>query len=193
LRARWTQQRWRSEAGQHCSIALVRPGGAVADDEHRRAEAAGDQVAAERLPVLVRLAHAEHHREQHALAFFGESPGEQDAFLGAVGADGEEGGVAEQRHQAEVVEVAAPNRSNRSLSSVQIRWAVDLATFPSPAFSHSDSTSRIDSPRTNAPITIALSGSVATSFLARGNSNETNGSAASKSTATVKQSSGGWM
>jgi hypothetical protein len=47
---------------------------------------------------------------------------------------------------------------------VQIRWAVDCASFPSPAFAHSDPTSRIDSPRTNAPITIALSGSVATSF-----------------------------
>jgi hypothetical protein len=66
------------------------------------------------------------------------------------------------------------------MSSVQIRWAVDSATFPSPAFSHNDSTSRIDRPRTNAPITIALSGSVATSFLARGNSDETNGSAASR-------------
>ena len=63
---------------------------------------------------------------------------------------------------------------------MQIRCAVDFATLPSPAFSHSDSTSRIDSPRTNAPITIALSGSVATSFLARGNSDETNGSAASR-------------
>jgi hypothetical protein len=38
---------------------------------------------------------------------FGESPGEQDSFLGPVGADGEEGGVQEQRHQADVVEVAA--------------------------------------------------------------------------------------
>jgi hypothetical protein len=47
------------------------------------------------------------------------------------------------------------NCSKRSHSSLQIRWAVDFATFPSPAFSHSDSTSRIDSPRTNAPITIA--------------------------------------
>src|SRR3982750_254662 len=72
------------------------------------------------------------------------------------------------------------NCSKRSRSSVQIRWAVDFATFPSPAFSPRDSTSRIDSPRTNAPITIARNGSVATSLRARGNSVETNVSAASR-------------
>jgi hypothetical protein len=37
---------------------------------------------------------------------------------------------------------------------------------------------RIESPRTNAPITIARSGSVRSSFVPRGNSLETNGSAA---------------
>jgi hypothetical protein len=62
---------------------------------------------------------------------------------------------------------------------VQIRWAVDFESFPSPAFSYSDSTSRIDRPRTNAPITIARSGSVRNSFVPLGNSFETNGSAAS--------------
>ena len=72
------------------------------------------------------------------------------------------------------------NASKRSRSSVQIRWAVDFAIFPSPAFSHSDSTSRIESPRTNAPITIARSGSVAISLRARGNRDETNVSAASR-------------
>src|SRR3954453_4418671 len=42
-----------------------------------------------------------------------------------------------------------------------MREAVDrFDSLPSPACSHSDSTSRIDSPRTNAPITIARSGSV---------------------------------
>ena len=70
------------------------------------------------------------------------------------------------------------NTSKRSLSSVQIRWAVDLDSFPSPAFSHSDSMSRIDSPLTNAPITIALSGSVRSTLVLHGNSLETNGSAA---------------
>jgi hypothetical protein len=63
----------------------------------------------------------------------------------------------------------------RSRGSWQMRDAVDLDSFPSPACSHSDSTSRIDSPRTNAPITIALSGSVRSSFVPRGNSLETNG------------------
>ena len=70
------------------------------------------------------------------------------------------------------------NASKRSLSSLQIRWAVVFDSFPSPAFSHSDSMSRIDSPRTNAPITIARSGSVRNTFVLHGNSLETNGSAA---------------
>ena len=63
---------------------------------------------------------------------------------------------------------------------MQIRDAVDFDSFPSPACSHSDSTSRIDRPRTNAPITIARSGSVRSSLVPRGNSLETNGSAASR-------------
>jgi hypothetical protein len=60
-----------------------------------------------------------------------------------------------------------------------MREAVVFDSFPSPAFSHSDSMSRIDSPRTNAPITIARSGSVRSSLVLHGNSLETNGSAAS--------------
>jgi hypothetical protein len=39
--------------------------------------------------------------------------------------------------------------------------------------------SRIDRPRTNAPITIARSGSVRSTFVLHGNSFDTNGSAAS--------------
>ncbi len=61
-----------------------------------------------------------------------------------------------------------------------MRDAVDLDNLPSPAFSHKDSTSRIESPRTNAPITIARSGSVRSSLVPRGNNFETNGSAASR-------------
>ena len=61
-----------------------------------------------------------------------------------------------------------------------MREAVVFDSFPSPASSHSDSMSRIDSPRTNAPITIARSGSVRNSFVLHGNSLETNGSAASR-------------
>ena len=59
---------------------------------------------------------------------------------------------------------------------------VDFDVRPSPASSHSDSMSRIDRPRTNPPITIALSGSVRSSRLQChfGNSFETNGIAASR-------------
>jgi hypothetical protein len=41
------------------------------------------------------------------LAVFGESPGDQHALLGPVAADGEKGGVQEQRRQLDLVEVAA--------------------------------------------------------------------------------------
>ncbi len=58
--------------------------------------------------------------------------------------------------------------------------AVDFDSFPSPALSHSDSTSRIDRPLTDAPITIALSGSVRSNLVPRGKSFDTNGSAAAR-------------
>jgi hypothetical protein len=48
---------------------LDQPPRAVGHDQQRRAEPAGDQIAAEREPVLVRLAHPEHHRQQHLFAF----------------------------------------------------------------------------------------------------------------------------
>jgi hypothetical protein len=51
-----------------------------------------------------------------------------------------------------------------------MRAAVDLESLPSPACSHSDSTSRIDRPLTAAPITIARSGSVRSSLVPRANS-----------------------
>jgi hypothetical protein len=53
-----------------------------------------------------------------------------------------------------------------------------LDSFPSPACSHNDSTSRIDRPRTNAPITNAFNGSVRNNFGVRGNSLDANVSAA---------------
>jgi hypothetical protein len=81
------------------------------------------------------------------------------------------------------------NCSKRSLSSLQIRWAVDFDGFPSPAFSQSDSMSRIDNPLTNAPITIARNGSVRNTFVLHGNSFETNGSAASLTCGTSTSSS----
>ena len=45
------------------------------------------------------------------------------------------------------------NASRRSSRSSHILDAVDFESFPGPACSNSDSTSRIDRPRTNAPIT----------------------------------------
>jgi hypothetical protein len=83
---------------------------AVGDHQQRRAEPAGDQIAAERKPVLVRLAHPEHHRQQHPLALFGEAPGDQHALLGPVGPDRQEDRVQEQRCQLDLVEVAALER-----------------------------------------------------------------------------------
>ena len=65
------------------------------------------------------------------------------------------------------------NAAKRSRSSLQIRAALALDTLPSPASSQSDSTSRIDSPRTNAPITSAFNGSVRNNLVPRGNSRET--------------------
>jgi hypothetical protein len=52
---------------------------------------------------LVRLAHPQHHREQHALALLGEAPGHQHALLGPVLADREEDHVEEQRRQLDLV------------------------------------------------------------------------------------------
>jgi hypothetical protein len=72
------------------------------------------------------------------------------------------------------------NASKRSRSAWQIREAVVFDSWPSPACSHSDSTSRIDRPLTNPPITSAFSGSVRTSLVPRGNSFEANVSAASR-------------
>jgi hypothetical protein len=110
LRTRWTAQCWRSEAGQHCSTALISPGAPSATISSGAPEPAADQVAAEREPVLVRLAHPEHHQQQHPLAPLGEAPGDQHALLGPVRAHRKEDRVEEQRDQADVVEVAALER-----------------------------------------------------------------------------------
>ena len=76
------------------------------------------------------------------------------------------------------IEIAAPERVKALAQLKAMRDAVDLDSFPSPACSHTDSTSRIERPRTNAPIAIALSGSVRNSFVPRGNRLQTNGSTA---------------
>jgi hypothetical protein len=65
-------------------------GRAVGDDQHRRPRArAGDQVAPELKPVLVGLAHPQHHRQKHAFSGIGEPPRHEHALLGPVGADRE--------------------------------------------------------------------------------------------------------
>jgi hypothetical protein len=89
---------------------LDQTGSAVGHDQERRAEPAGDQITSERQPVLVRLAHPEHHREQHPFALLGKAPGDQHALLGARRPDRQEDRVQEQRRQLDVVEVAAPER-----------------------------------------------------------------------------------
>ena len=89
---------------------LDQPGGAVGNDQHRRAQAAGDQIAAERLPVLIGLAHPQHHRQQHAFAGVGEPPGDQHALLGPARSHGQEGRVEEQRDEPDLVEIAALER-----------------------------------------------------------------------------------
>jgi hypothetical protein len=137
----------------------------------------------------VRLAHPEHHRQQHTLAFFGKAPGDQHALLGPVGADREKDRVQEQRRHLDVVEVAALERLKALAQLGADPLGGRLRQLPEPAFSHSDSMSRIDSPRTNAPITIARSGSVRNTFLLHGNSLQTNDSAASRTCAISTSSS----
>src|SRR5215216_7964958 len=110
LRARWTAQCWRSDAGQHCSTALISPGAPSATTMIGGPEPAGDQVAPQLQPVLVRFAHPEHHLKQHALAFLGEAPGDEHALLRPVGAHREEDGVEEERREADLVERAALER-----------------------------------------------------------------------------------
>jgi hypothetical protein len=56
----------------------------------------------------VRLAHPQHHRQQHALALFGKAPGHQHALLGPVGANREEHRIQKQGGELDVVEIAAP-------------------------------------------------------------------------------------
>jgi hypothetical protein len=80
----------------------------------------------------------------------------------------------------DLVEVAALERLEALAQLLADPRRGRLRDFPSPAFSKSDSTSRIDRPRTKAPITIVRSGSVRSSLVPLGNSLETNGSAASR-------------
>ena len=54
----------------------------------------------------MRLAHPEHHRQEHALALLREAPGDEHALLGPVAADREKDRVEEQRRDPDLVEVA---------------------------------------------------------------------------------------
>ena len=67
-----------------------------------------------------------------------------------------------RRRHLDVIQARRLNCSKRSRSSAQMREAVVLDSFPSPARSHSDSMSRIDRPLTNTPITIAAAARCAT-------------------------------
>ena len=98
------------------------------------------------MPVLKGLAHPQADRQQHALAFVGETPRDLHTLLGPVRPDSDERRIEEQRDQPDLVQITLPERVKRSLSSSQILEAVDLESFPSPACSHDDSTSRIDRP-----------------------------------------------
>jgi hypothetical protein len=75
---------------------LDQTGGAVGDDQHRRRQAAGDQVPGEPEPVLVRLAHPEADPDQNPLSLLGEAPGAKHALLRALGADVEEDRVEDR-------------------------------------------------------------------------------------------------
>jgi hypothetical protein len=106
-------------------------------------------------------------------------------LLGPFEADGQKDGVQEQRRQVNVVDVAAlellkalPELGADPLSDRlrQLPQAGLLAP-------------RLDITRTNAPITIARSGSVRKSLVPRGNNLETNGSAASRTCGISTESS----
>ncbi len=81
-------------------------GGAVGDDQQRRAEAAAGERAAEAEPVLFCLAHPQADIQEHPLAIFGDSPGAEHTLLRPAGTDGQEDGVEEEVDQAQAGEVA---------------------------------------------------------------------------------------
>jgi len=90
-------QRCSSAPGQSSRVAFQSPGAPVGDQERRRSQPAGDQVAAEVEPVLVALARAEGKPEQDLPALERDAPGDQDALgRGVVGAQLQVDGVEEQ-------------------------------------------------------------------------------------------------
>ena len=83
-------------------------GRAVGDDQHRRPQPAGDQIATEGLPVLEGLAHPQREGQQHPVAVLGEPPRDQHALLGPIRAHGDERRIEEQRDQPDLIEVTTP-------------------------------------------------------------------------------------
>jgi hypothetical protein len=142
---------------------LVNPEAPSATIKSGAPGAAGDQIACERQPVLVGLAHAEHHRQQHALPFFAEPP---------------VGRVEKQRHEVNVVEVAAFERLIALAQLLAHPRGGRLRQLPQPRLL----AQRLDvaHPLTNAPTTNAFKGSVRTNLVPLGNSLEANVSAASR-------------
>src|ERR671915_1473818 len=106
LRTRWTAQRWRSEAGQHCSIALVSPGapaattnsGAPSPRPIRSRPSASQSSCDSRIPSIT---------ESSTRSPCSVTPGDQHALLGPVRANRQEDRVQEQRRQLDLVKVAA--------------------------------------------------------------------------------------
>jgi hypothetical protein len=80
LRSACTVQRCSSAAGPQLADRLPQAGRPVGDDHGRRAQAAVDEVAAERQPALVALAAPERQAEQHLAALERDAPGDQHAL-----------------------------------------------------------------------------------------------------------------
>src|SRR5919206_2166024 len=107
LRTRCTAQCWRSEAGQHRSMAVISPGAPSAtissggpSPRTIRSRASSSQSSCDsRIPSIT---------ESSTRSPCSVNPQAKHALLGPVGADGEEDRVEEERRQLDVVEVAAP-------------------------------------------------------------------------------------
>src|ERR687891_106475 len=107
LRTRWTAQCWRSEAGQHCSTALISPGapsatiksGAPSPRAIRSLPSASQSSCDSRIPSITESS----TRSPRSL----KPQATSTPSLGPSGADRQEDRVEEQRRQLDVVEVAA--------------------------------------------------------------------------------------
>jgi hypothetical protein len=183
LRKRWTVQCWSSACGQSASIALVRPRAPSATTHQRSRNAALDEPAPEFQPILLGLAHPKTDVDEHAPAVCVDAPGAQDALLGAGRADRKIDRIDKQRDELEargvplaegtvvLAQLLAQLRRRRGrhrAHACHLAERLDIAHR-----------SRIESPRTKAPTTIAFRGSLWSIRLdSRANSFEVNVSAA---------------